>query len=136
MRTFALAFFLFNGCSVRSFYPTFGGIVGGAAGSIGGPLTAGAGAGAGVMVGEMAKGNADLEEAKATITAITKGDVEGLIAAGIGQQKGFVDEALDAVYAFVKLCLVGIVLWNFVPLAYTWIIHKKHKNGGITKAQG
>jgi hypothetical protein len=117
-------------CSMRTFYPTLGGITGGAAGAVaGGPATAAAGAGVGVMAGELAKGNEDLRQAKQTITALSKGDVEGLIAAGMGEQKGFLDEALDAVYGFIKLCLVLLILWNLVPIIYTRYIHKKHTNG-------
>lgn len=125
--------FLMTSCSVRTFYPTAGGIVGGAAGSLGGPLTAAAGAGAGVLAGELAKGNADLKDAKDTIEAISKGDVEALVAAGMGQQKGFMDEALDAVYGLIKLVCIGLILWNVVPIIYTRYVHKK-ANGNPKKA--
>ena len=128
------AVFLLGGCSVRSFYPTIGGVVGGAAGSIGGPVVAAASAGAGVMVGEMAKGNADLEEAKDTIKALSKGDVEGLIAAGLGEQKGFVDNAIDAVMDTIKLVCIGLLIWNIVPIVYTRFVHKKANNGNSPKA--
>lgn len=120
-------------CSMRTFYPTLGGVVGGAAGSMGGPVTAAAGAGVGVMAGEMAKGNDELKQAKQTISALSKGDVEGLIAAGIGKQRGFMDEALDAVYGMIKLCLIGVLLYATVPILYTRFVHKKHTNGNIKK---
>ena len=64
---------------MRKFYPLGGSIVGGAAGSIGGPVSAGLGAGAGWTVGELAKGDAELTEAKETIKAITTGDVQSLV---------------------------------------------------------
>ena len=127
-----------SSCSIRTFYPTMGGVSGalaGAAISGGNPLAASAGAGAGVLVGELAKGNEDLKQAQQTISALSRGDVEGLIAAATGQQKGFIDEALDAVYGFVKLCLVGVVLWNLVPIIYTRYIHKKHTNGNVEKTK-
>ena len=128
--------FLLCSCSVRTFYPTMGGVVGGAAGALAGPVTAAAGAGAGVMAGELMKGNEDLQEAKDTITAISKGDVEGLIAAGMGKQKGFVDEAIDAVMGTIKLICIGLILWNVVPILYTRFLHKKATNGTAKKTQG
>ena len=128
--------FLLCSCSVRTFYPTMGGVVGGAAGALAGPVTAAAGAGAGVMAGELMKGNEDLPEAKDTITAISKGDVEGLIAAGMGKQKGFVDEAIDAVMGTIKLICIGLILWNVVPILYTRFLHKKATNGTAKKTQG
>ena len=100
---------------------------------MGGPVTAAAGAGVGVMAGEMAKGNDELKQAKQTISALSKGDVEGLIAAGIGKQRGFMDEALDAVYGMIKLCLIGVLLYATVPILYTRFVHKKHTNGNIKK---
>ena len=119
---------------MRSFYPTMGGVVGAAAGgAIGGPVAAGVAGGAGVMAGELMKGNADLKEAKDTITAISKGDVEGLIAVGMGKQKGFVDNAIDAVMDTVKLICIGLILWNVVPILYTRFLHKKATNGATKK---
>ena len=130
-----VAFIYMGGCSMRSFYPTVGGVVGGAAGSLGGPLTAAAAAGAGVMAGELAKGNEDLKEAKDTIEAITKGDVEGLIQAGIGQQKGFVDSAIDTLMGTIKLICIGLLLFNLVPIIYTRFVHKKATNGATAKTK-
>ena len=121
-------------CSMRTFYPTVGGVVGGAAGALGGPVTAAAGAGVGVLAGELAKGNEDLKQAKATIKAISKGDVEALVAAGMGKQKGFMDEALDTLYGFMKICLILLILWQLVPLAYARFIHKK-QNGNPKKTE-
>ena len=74
-----------------------------------------------------------MKDAKDTIEAISQGDVEALVAAGLGQQKGFMDEALDAVYGFIKLTCVGLILWNVVPIIYTRYVHKK-TNGNPKKA--
>ena len=130
--------FAFASCSIRTFYPTVGGVVGGAVGSLGGPVTAAAAAGAGVMVGEMAKGNEDLKKAKEEIKALSTGDVNKLVQMRLEEAKsgGFFDSVLDGVYSFIKLALLGLVLWNVVPIAITWISHKKLKaqNGNSTKA--
>ena len=66
---------LLVGCSLRSTYPTLGGIAGGGVGSLGGPGTAALGAGAGVLAGEALKNADKLVEAEEKIEAITKGDV-------------------------------------------------------------
>ena len=122
-----------TGCSMRPLYGPLGAAVGGGAGSRAGPMGAVVGAGAGAATGQLLAGDQELKKAQQTIGALSRGDVEGLIAAGMGQQKGFMDEALDAVYGFVKLCLVGVVLWNLVPIIYTRYIHKKHTNGNAEK---
>ena len=126
---------LFASCSMRTFYPTLGGVVGGAAGALGGPVTAAAGAGAGVLVGELAKGNEDLKEAKDTISAISRGDVEALVNQAAGKNKGFVEEAIDAVMDTVKLICIGLILWNVVPILYTRFVHKKATNGIAKKTE-
>ena len=123
--------FLFGSCSMRTFYPTMGGVVGGAAGALAGPVTAAAGAGAGVMAGELIKGNEDLQEAKDTITAISRGDAEALIAQAAGKNKGVIDQALDSLYGLLKISMILIIAWQLVPLAYARFIHKKQN--GTTK---
>jgi len=126
---------LLSSCSMRTFYPTLGGVVGAAAGgAIGGPLAAGAAGGAGVLVGELAKGNEDLKQATATISAMSRGDIEALVNQAAGQNKGFVEETMDSLYGFIKICLVGVILWTLVPLAYARFIHKK-QNGNSKKTE-
>jgi len=52
----------------------------------------------------------------------------------MGQQKGFMDEALDTVYGFIKLCLIGVLLWNILPILYTrYVLKKAIKNNGKDK---
>jgi len=125
---------LFSGCSLRPLYAPLGAAVGGGAGSLAGPMGAVVGSAGGAATGALLAGDQELKRAQDTITAISRGDVEGMLAAATGQQKGFVDQAMDTVYDFIKLCLLGIVLWNFVPLAYTWLVHRKQKNGNPKKA--
>ena len=122
---------LMGGCSTASFYPVAGSIggaaIGGAVGGVpGGAVGAGLGYGAGKM-GKLAHENKEL------VKSLSKGDVEGMLAASMGKQKGFVEEALDTLYGFIKLCLVLLVLWQLVPLAYTRFIHKKATNGTAKK---
>tara|TARA_R100000808_G_scaffold5637_1_gene16980 strand:+ start:1422 stop:1835 length:414 start_codon:yes stop_codon:yes gene_type:complete len=130
---FAIALLFLGGCSFRALYPTAGAVIGGGAGSIAGPVGGAIGAGAGAATGQLLAGDEELQDAKDTITAISRGDVEGMLAAATGKQKGFVDEAIDGVIGFVKLCLIFLVLWNLIPIIYTRYIHKKHSNGNSEK---
>lgn len=124
-----LALFL-GSCNLRPLYAPLGAAVGGGAGSLAGPAGAFVGAGAGAATGALLAGDQELQQAKDTITALSEGDVQALVEAGLGKQKGFIEEALDTVYDFMKLCLVGIILWQFLPLAYTYFVHKKTKQNG------
>ena len=116
-------------CSMRPLYAPFGAVVGGAAGSFAGPMGAGLGAGAGSAAGSLLAGNAELESAKEEIKALSTGDVNKLVQMRLEEAKegGFFDSVLDGVYSFVKLALLALVLWNVVPIAITWISHKKLK---------
>lgn len=111
---------------MKSFYPLAGSVVGGSAGAIGGPVTAGLGAGAGWAAGEVAKGNADLEEAQETIQALTTGDVDKLVEKKLADAKdnGYFDSLLDGVYDFIKLCAIGLALWLVFQF---WLNHKLAK---------
>jgi hypothetical protein len=84
----------------------------------------------GYSVGELAKGNQDLEEAKDTIKALTTGDVDALVEKRMGEaiDGGFFDSILDGVYDLLTLCLIGVVLWNLIPLIYTRYVHKQQRN--------
>ena len=49
---------------MKQWYPTMGAVVGGGVGSLAGPTGSALGAGGGALVGEVAKGNAEIEEAR------------------------------------------------------------------------
>lgn len=76
---------LLTSCSMKSWYPTLGAVVGGGAGSLGGPVGGAFGAGSGALVGEVLQGNAEVEEAKETIEALSHGDVQALVQKGMEQ---------------------------------------------------
>jgi hypothetical protein len=118
-----------SGCSMKTLYPLGGATVGGGVGALGGPLTAAAGAGLGYAAGEMAKGNEELEQAKDTIEALTTGDIDKLVEDRLNEAKdgGFFDSILDGVYDLLTLSLIGVILWNIIPLIYTRYVHKQQK---------
>ena len=118
--TFAITFFI-AGCSLRSTYPTLGGIVGGGAGSLGGPGTAALGAGAGVLAGEALKNADKLVEAEETIEALAHGDVSALVAQGMAEHKtGF-----DSFTSYIKRILLGAAILLGVYLAIPIFVAKR-----------
>lgn len=120
--------FLCN-CSIKKFYPLAGSVVGGSAGSLGGPLSAGLGAGAGWTVGELAKDDEELQDAKDTIQALTTGDVDALVEKKLKEKKdsGFFDSILDGVYDILKIGVIIIAAWMILQLWFSRHIHTKVK---------
>ena len=121
----------FTGCSLRDTYPIGGAVAGAGTGAAvggipGAVIGSGVGYGAGKL-GQLASENKDL------VKAISESDVQAMLEAGMGQQKGFIEEALDTIYGFIKLCLIGIVIWNLVPIIYTRYVHKKASANGKDK---
>lgn len=116
---------LFTSCSLKKFYPLGGAMVGGSAGSLGGPVTAGLGAGAGWATGEIAKGDAELTEAKETIEALSHGDVEKLLAQERQGQKSILQQIEDGIWNTIKI--VGLIILLLVggTIFYTRIKCKK-----------
>ena len=90
-------------CSLRSVYPTLGGIAGGGVGSLGGPGTAALGAGAGVLAGEALKNKDALIEAEETIEALSHGDVSALVAQGMEEHKS----GFEKFTSTIKNILIG-----------------------------
>jgi hypothetical protein len=120
-----------TGCSLRSVYPTLGGIVGGGAGSLGGPGTAALGAGAGVLAGEALKNKDALIEAEETIEALSHGDVSALVAQGMAEhQTGF--EAFTS--TIKKILSVAAVLLGCYLTIPIFVAKRTARNCSKTEA--
>jgi hypothetical protein len=121
----------FNGCSKASFYPALGATGGAAVGSLGGPGTAAGGAALGWGVGEVSKYMEENKHLTSQVKALSEGDVQQLVKNQLDESmdEGFFDGMLTEIYGLLKLCLVGVVLWNVIPIIYTRYVHKKTKNG-------
>jgi hypothetical protein len=107
---------LLVGCSLRSTYPTLGGIVGGGAGSLGGPGTAALGAGAGVLAGEALKNADKLVEAEEKIEALTRGDVSALVAQGMAAHQSGFDQFTSNVKRWLLWAAVGLGAYLAIPI--------------------
>lgn len=97
-------------CSMKQFYPTAGAVAGGATGALAGPAGAALGAGGGALLGEVARGNAEIEEARETISALTHGDVEKLVARGMKEHQGSFEDfvsKIQRILFIVGMCLIG-----------------------------
>src|SRR6056300_540432 len=113
--TFAITFLL-AGCSLRSTYPTLGGIVGGGAGSLGGPGTAALGAGAGVLAGEALKNADKLVEAEERIEALTHGDVSALVAQGMAKHQSGFDQFTSTIKRWLTWAAIGLGCYLAIPI--------------------
>lgn len=118
-----------SGCSKASFYPLAGSVGGATIGSLGGPGPAAGGAALGWGIGEGAKLMEENKGLAKKVNALSEGDVQKLVQLQLDEQmdNGFFDSMLDEVYGFLKICLVGVILWNVVPIIYTRYVHKKAK---------
>ena len=113
--TFAITFLL-AGCSLRSTYPTLGGIVGGGAGSLGGPGTAALGAGAGVLAGEALKNADKLVEAEERIEALTHGDVSALVAQGMAEHKSGFESFTNKIKQWLLWAAIALGAYLAIPI--------------------
>ena len=120
----------FFGCSKASFYPALGATGGAAVGSLGGPGAAAGGAAVGWGVGEVAKYTEENAHLTQQVKALSEGDIKQLVNNQLDESmdNGFFDSMLTEIYGLLKVCLIGVVLWNVIPIIYTRYVHKKAKN--------
>ena len=106
-----------SSCSMKQFYPTAGALVGGAGGGLlGGPVGAGFGGAGGALIGEVARGNETIVEAQETITALSHGDVEALVAKGVIEQNGLFQSFTDGIKKLLIIAGVLLLCYLFIPV--------------------
>lgn len=95
-------------------------------------MTAGAGALAGYSAGKAAQVGVKHKE---TIQALSEGDVSELVKQGLveAREDGFFDNIVGEFYGLLKLVCLGLILWNAVPLVWTYLLKKEVKKNGIAK---
>ena len=131
----AMTFFISSGCSISSMYPAAGATIGGSIGGVAGggnPVTAGAGALAGYSAGKAAQA---VTKHKATIQALSEGDVSELVKQGLVQAKkdGFFDGIVSEFYGLLKLVCIGLIGWNAVQLVLHYFLKREVRKNGIAK---
>ena len=131
LTVFVVLLLLFGtGCA--SMLPIGGAMVGAGGGALGGPGTAALGAGAGYGLGEMGRQSIegkdienDIDRIGRQVDALSRGDVDALIAARFDEEEGFFDGMVNDLYELLKVCgIIGALLF-LVPILYTW--HRKRK---------
>jgi hypothetical protein len=121
MRIIFIFLLFVSGCSMKQWYPTMGAVVGGGAGSLGGPAGSALGAGGGALIGEVVKGNAEIKEARDTISALSHGDVQKLVEKGMEQHaSGF-----ESFTTTIKRILIGAFVILLCYLAIPIFVARK-----------
>ena len=127
-----------QGCA--SLYPIGGALLGGAGGSaIGGIPGAALGGASGAAAGQILAKDSETSKLKDHIKALSTGDVNKLVELRMEEAKssGFFDSILDEFYSLMKLVCLGLILWNAIPIVWTYLLKKEvkviQKNGTVTK---
>ena len=127
-----LPLLLLTGCSMKQWYPTMGAVVGGGVGSLAGPAGSALGAGGGALVGEVAKGNAEIEEARETISALTHGDVETLIEKGMEQHASGFESFTTTIKRILIFAFIGLLCYLAIPIFVARRCSKSEVQKGLT----
>ena len=128
--------FLLSGCSLRQWYPTFGSTAAGATAAAlgGGPLAVGLASGGGALAGEVARGNADLEEAQETISALSKGDVEALLEKRMEKHTSVFESFTTTIKRILIIAACILVVYLAIPIFVAKQCSKSEVQRGLTRA--
>ena len=107
---------MLTGCSMRSLITPAATITGAAVGGIGGPGGSALGAGIGYAMGEVYTLK---DENKQLVTAITTGDVRGIVAAQMKGQEGKIEEVTGSIWATLKVAAFVVLGILCIPLFIT-----------------
>ena len=113
---------MLTGCSLKSLITPAATVTGAAVGSIGGP--GGAALGAGVAYAGAELWTLD-DENKQLVTAITTGDVKGIVAAQMKTQEGKIQEVTSGIWSTLKIAALVILGVLILPLIWTRSNSKK-----------
>ena len=117
---------------MKQWYPTMGAVVGGGVGSLAGVSAGSAlGAGGGALVGEVAKGNAEIQEARETISALTHGDVETLIEKGMEQHASGFESFTTTIKRILIFAFIGLLCYLAIPIFVAWRCSKSEVKKGL-----
>ena len=105
-----------TGCSMKSLITPAATVTGAAVGSIGGPVGAGLGSGIGYAMGEVYTLK---DENKQLVTAITTGDVKGIVAAQMKGQEGKIQEVTSGIWNTLKIAAFVVLGIMSIPLFIT-----------------
>lgn len=121
-------------CSMKQFYPTGGALLGAGVGSLAGPGGAALGGGGGALLGEVARGNAEIEEARETIDALTHGDVSELVEQGLGEHKSSFDEFVSKIQRILLIVGICLICYLAIPVFVARRCAKQEAEKTLTRA--
>jgi hypothetical protein len=113
---------MLTGCTMKSLITPAATITGAAVGSIGGPGGAALGAGAAYAGAELWTLD---DENKKLVTAITTGDVKGIVAAQMKGQEGKIQEVTSGIWNTLKIAALVVLGIMSIPLFITRSNSKK-----------
>ena len=113
---------MLTGCSMKSLITPAATVTGAAVGSIGGPGGAALGAGAAYAGAELWTLD---DENKKLVTAITTGDVKGIVAAQMKNQEGRIQEVTSGIWTTLKYAALVVLGIMCIPLFITRSNSKK-----------
>ena len=122
-------------CTVSQWYPVTGSVIGAGAGSLAGPGAAAGASAIGYGIGRSAQLLDENEELAQTVDALTKGEIDALVAgklkdglkAGMESQTGVFAEMIDGIYDLLKLAALGLGVWFAMHVWHSGHLHIKLK---------
>jgi hypothetical protein len=105
-----------SGCSLSSWYPVTGAVIGGATGSIAGPIGGGAGAAIGYAGGKTIQLFETNEELDETVVALTHGDVDTLVKKGLASQVSGFEEFTKTVKKILTIAGACLLAYLCIPI--------------------
>ena len=97
-------------------------------GSLAGPVGSGLGAGSGALLGEVARGNEEIQEAKETITALTTGDVDKMMELKLKEHTGLFESFTSGIKRVLSRALVFLLIYLAIPI---FVAKKCSKNEAV-----
>ena len=81
-------------------------------------------------MGEVSKYMEENAHLTQQVKALSEGDIKQLVNNQLDESmdNGFFDGMLTEIYGLLKVCLIGVVLWNVIPIIDTRYVHKKAKD--------
>lgn len=112
-----------------------GATLGGSAGAaLGGPVGGGLGAFAGAASGEIIKGNEEIKEARETISALSRGDVETLIQNGMQQHASGFESFTTTIKRILIFAFIGLLCYLAIPIFVAKRCSKSEVRKGLTRS--
>ena len=129
-----LIFLLLTSCAIKQWYPTMGATTAGATAGVlgGGPIAIGLAAGGGALAGEVARGNAEIEEARETISALSHGDVQAVVEKGMEQHASGFESFTTTIKRILIFASVGLLCYLAIPIFVARRCSKTEVRKGLT----